>query len=324
MNVKDQAEQIDENLGEVHCAPSFEKELEHLINEHSKENESDTPDFILAEYISDCLKIFGKTTRTRDKWWGFKPWEPTPTVSAPVSAPAVAPTFEFKNDSTTTIDSVPEDFKLIAGGTGKLASFDKNKKEPRLIFNTVVNGEVCGVYSREEEHKLGEWNHCPTNWWLKDTDGEWVPWIDNGANRPCFEFIIKQGNYTKFKWGETQISSTNSVEIYINKRLVYTFGCGNIDYALARVQTLRIKMLEHPFNFANPDEEIGRKVWYRKQPAVIERLLLDQGCVILKKADGTGFDMKDPWDEKDWISEWDGENEVKDDIFTESIWWFRD
>lgn len=197
-------------------------------------------------------------------------------------------------------------------------------KEPKWIFNTVVNDQVCGVYDREEEHQLGEWNGYPATWWLKDSDGEWVPWIDLGTNRPCFEFNIKQGNYTKVKWNETDIRSTNSVEIYINKRLVYAFGCGSLDYALAKVSVLRIEMLEHPFNFADPDSEIGRKIWYRKQPAIIERLMLDQGCILMQKEDETGFDMTDPWDEDDWISEWDGENKVKDDIFASDIWWFRD
>lgn len=209
---------------------------------------------------------------------------------------------------------------------GSLEKQTNNKqKEPRWLFDTIVNDEICGVYQREEKHQLGDWNGCPNTWWLKDTDGEWIPWIDIGTNRPCFEFIINQGNYTKVKWNETQIRSTDSVEIYINKRLVYTFGCNNLNYALAKVQTLHVEMLEHPFNFCNPDSEIGRKVWYRNQPAIIERLVLDQGCVVLKKADGTGFDMKNPWDNEDDItSDWHGKNEVKDDIFTESIWWFRD
>jgi len=51
---------------------SFQKELEQLINKHSRENESDTPDFILAEWINDSLSFFAKTIRQRDKWYGFK------------------------------------------------------------------------------------------------------------------------------------------------------------------------------------------------------------------------------------------------------------
>ena len=48
----------------------FRKELESLINHNSKENGSDTPDFILAEYLNDCLIAFDKATKSRTKWYG--------------------------------------------------------------------------------------------------------------------------------------------------------------------------------------------------------------------------------------------------------------
>lgn len=48
----------------------FGKELSNLINRHSQENGSNTPDFILAEYIQACLDNFNKTTKARDKWYG--------------------------------------------------------------------------------------------------------------------------------------------------------------------------------------------------------------------------------------------------------------
>lgn len=51
---------------------SFKDELAGLINKYSKENESDTPDFILAMYISDCLDTFSNVVIRRDKWYGFK------------------------------------------------------------------------------------------------------------------------------------------------------------------------------------------------------------------------------------------------------------
>lgn len=51
----------------------FVKELQHVINCHSKENGSDTPDFILAEYMADCLKAFEVATKSREKWYGREP-----------------------------------------------------------------------------------------------------------------------------------------------------------------------------------------------------------------------------------------------------------
>jgi len=47
----------------------FVKELENLINKYSLENQSDTPDFILAEYLRDCLTAFGRATKRRDDWY---------------------------------------------------------------------------------------------------------------------------------------------------------------------------------------------------------------------------------------------------------------
>ena len=37
---------------------SFRTELEKLINKHSRENGSDTPDFILTDYLMASLKAF--------------------------------------------------------------------------------------------------------------------------------------------------------------------------------------------------------------------------------------------------------------------------
>ncbi len=44
----------------------FLKELTELINKHSKENVSDTPDFVLAEYLSTCLYAYNNTVMHRE------------------------------------------------------------------------------------------------------------------------------------------------------------------------------------------------------------------------------------------------------------------
>ncbi len=50
----------------------FHKELEHLINRCSMENGSDTPDFILAEYMAKCLDAFDTAMTLREAWYGRK------------------------------------------------------------------------------------------------------------------------------------------------------------------------------------------------------------------------------------------------------------
>ena len=47
----------------------FQAKLETLINRYCLENGSDTPDFILAEYIADCLQSFDKAVARRTEWY---------------------------------------------------------------------------------------------------------------------------------------------------------------------------------------------------------------------------------------------------------------
>ncbi len=49
---------------------TFEEQLTHLLNRYSKENDSNTPDFILAEYMKSCLKIFNTAVQQRETWYG--------------------------------------------------------------------------------------------------------------------------------------------------------------------------------------------------------------------------------------------------------------
>jgi len=53
---------------EKECGGEFEMELRQLINKHSKENESDTPDYILAGYLLNCLDAFTRATQRRDDY----------------------------------------------------------------------------------------------------------------------------------------------------------------------------------------------------------------------------------------------------------------
>jgi len=48
---------------------AFQKDLEELINKHSMEGCSDTPDFILARYLTECLKAFALATCIRTRWY---------------------------------------------------------------------------------------------------------------------------------------------------------------------------------------------------------------------------------------------------------------
>lgn len=49
---------------------SFEEDLEQLLNRHSAENPSGTPDFILAEMLTGFLKEFNEAVSKRAEWRG--------------------------------------------------------------------------------------------------------------------------------------------------------------------------------------------------------------------------------------------------------------
>ena len=59
----------------------FHSELQSLINRYSKENGSNTPDFILAGYLENCLDVFDEAVTSRTAWHS------PPTQSAAPSSP---------------------------------------------------------------------------------------------------------------------------------------------------------------------------------------------------------------------------------------------
>ncbi len=48
---------------------SLREEIRTVLNKHCAENASDTPDFILAEFLMGCLYAFDQATRTRSDWY---------------------------------------------------------------------------------------------------------------------------------------------------------------------------------------------------------------------------------------------------------------
>lgn len=47
---------------------NFKKGLQVLLDALDKQNESSTPDWILAEFLNDCLNAFNKAINERESW----------------------------------------------------------------------------------------------------------------------------------------------------------------------------------------------------------------------------------------------------------------
>ena len=62
---------------------SFETELTRLLNRTSAENASNTPDFILAEYLLASLAAFNAGINARETWFGRVPLEVMDHIISP-------------------------------------------------------------------------------------------------------------------------------------------------------------------------------------------------------------------------------------------------
>ncbi len=49
---------------------SLEGRIREAVNSVSAENESDTPDFILAQFLIGCLNVFNGAVNKREQWYG--------------------------------------------------------------------------------------------------------------------------------------------------------------------------------------------------------------------------------------------------------------
>ena len=156
------------------------------------------------------------------------------------------------------------------------------EKNVRKIFEIQISDRMYPVYSIDGyEHQLGPSNGCPATWWLdysiyhsegddeQPTMRELIPYIDIGVHRICWGIDYQQFNYTKYKWDEWNIRNGGICKITANGKPVYKFHYRDFEGALATAQVKINDMIGHPFDFINPEKEIGRKIWYYGLPAKI-------------------------------------------------------
>lgn len=51
---------------------ALKRDIEAAINRHSGESQSNTPDFLLAEYLMRCFDAFTMLSRARERWYGHE------------------------------------------------------------------------------------------------------------------------------------------------------------------------------------------------------------------------------------------------------------
>ena len=52
---------------------SLSEDLQGVLNKHSAENQSNTPDYILAHFVTGVLDSYNEAVRQRDNWYDINP-----------------------------------------------------------------------------------------------------------------------------------------------------------------------------------------------------------------------------------------------------------
>jgi hypothetical protein len=130
---------------------------------------------------------------------------------------------------------------------------------------------------------------------------------------------LREYNYLKQSGlSGDEVRKGGTGKIYFDDVLCYEFFFRDIQHALTQAGSLIPKL--HEVNWsdrAQRNKLKGRKVYYRDQPAIVESLIVDQGCVILIPEATSGF-RPPAWDQ-------DRETDhVKCEVIDPHIWWWRD
>ncbi len=148
------------------------------------------------------------------------------------------------------------------------------------------------------------------------------------GHRCLIDVTLRSHNYLKeSEMSGDEIRKAGQCIILADREPIYGFFFRDPQSALLRAHSIITTLSEHSLfllNKAERDRIVGRKVYYDRTPAVITRLLLDQGCVILEPEPGHTFQAP-VWedDPQDWVSDYG--SSLKADILADGhIWWHRE
>lgn len=216
------------------------------------------------------------------------------------------------------------DIKLIS----KETNFEELKMR-KMDWDVVIGNRPYQVVRIEGYvHTIGgKWGD--NNLWAypRNEEPTYENLIQFGSDSPVMWGIkFEPHHYMKTKWGETEIRYSGTVTITRNGEDFYTLMGGGRYYGIDKARVLITRMEEHPLNLNIIDYDkkmIGRKVWWRSQPAIITDWIKGQACVILEPDGIERFQKPAEYANDDMFADEDDEY-IKTTIFDEHIYWFRD
>lgn len=208
----------------------------------------------------------------------------------------------------------------------------------RIVTNVLIRGTKYQLLDIPgKEHDLGKMNNQSATLWVKkdkslfNEEDEYIPWIDIGTNRASWNITINQGNSISYKHNDWVIKGHTTVNIRFNNSEVYEFSTNNLDTAFSEAQNKIRQLSELPVELDNLDIK-GRKIYYKGMPAIIHNRFVE-GSLILspdcdeKNIDGWWDGLVEPWFEDynyDHLDACQEAGEIKVDILSPHIYWFRD
>jgi hypothetical protein len=208
----------------------------------------------------------------------------------------------------------------------------------KLISNIIIRGERHKLIDIPgKEHNLGKMNNCPTTLWIKkeknlfEDEVEYIPWIDIGTNRQSWGISIQQGNTMNYKYNSYDIIGFTNVVISLNNTNVYEFYSNNLEYAFNKAQDKIYKLKEIPLVLDDLKSDIGRKIYYKSLPCKIANRFYDGSLILNPDCNDNELEnwwnnFTEPWyNENDYerIEEYKNFGEIKVDILSEKIFWWR-
>lgn len=141
------------------------------------------------------------------------------------------------------------------------------------------------------------------------------------ANDPvCWGVRVEPYLYHRHKWDDHSIERSAGVTITRNGVPFDT------DYSYEGAMVKIGKFREHPLDLdcrRYAEKCVGRKVWYRSEPAVVTHFIEGQACVMLAPDGLERFSVPPEFANED-IMCYEDETEVKVHITDAHIWWFRE
>jgi hypothetical protein len=192
-----------------------------------------------------------------------------------------------------------------------------DKADAKAFDRTKVRNEEVELIFGEHPHSRQD-----NNIYARFPDGT----IEGfNGHRLLHEIHFKDYNYLKTSgMSGNEVRRGGTCQITINGSVVAEFFYRDIDYALLEARQRLAKIVDHPMRLWDQDERegiIGRKVYWHDQPGIIKYLTKDGGVIIAPDyPDGSGFrpiaymiEDNEDYEERD----------IKDNLFSHSINWFR-